>query len=938
MPSVAVGAALGALFGMTGLASGGFVFGATLGASVITGALLGASIGSYVGGLIEQTKLKKSLSPRYQSQILFGAVTNTVSNEIPLPVLFGELKLYGNIIWQNTLEASSTIHQFITLSEGEIESISDVRVDDIPISELPGCSYTAYLGTPDQTPDSRCAGSVKGLKHTAYLAITLSVSDKLSGGQPTISCICEGIKIKLWDVELGEWVTQYSNNPVWVLREILTNIDWGWGINEDWIDDDSFKLWAAFCDELVDKAPGEEGTEKRATYNFLLDENKPAYDVIHELMSTFGGFLSFTGPKVKIGVETTSSIVQDFDLDNIINGSFTYHLTGKDDTPNRVAVEYVDPDQNYSKTMAYHNNEIAQREREELGDEPVVLASLRMWGITRFSQASRMARLYSDLASICGTLCSFETNIVGIKCELGDVITVTHTTPGWDKKPVRVLSMEESPNNRIIFVAREYYEALYDDSYGSSETQFTYGTPKNPHVACSDVDNLQVSESYYVNQDGVVISDIVVTFDDIDDKTFFDYYTIELKKDDGDYVIVGTPRSNTFTIQNIEIYKTYYVRVKTVSTYNLISSGIVSDELESIGKTAKPSNIEYFSVVQFEENLIFGWYPITDRDFSYYEIRSGNNWDSGKLVATIFVGTQYKLSYFQFGSQTYWIKAYDTSGNSSDIAKSASILITKRPRLNLVAYFSEYTIAGTPLETWVDENILIEWGNLYDKTYNRRVFDGKTYHRWDTIPLSWNDAAQTAFGWDNPKGEYPPDTPKSEWPYQDLKWQYPTVDLGAVIKFMYVYYEKIFNTEGHYIFIENSFSDDGITWTPWVLYQAGFVTARYIRIRGTIRGYNPLAVWGVFKYYDATSTVDMVDIRYSMKDIAISSGGTTIEFDDPFTIVPTLVATAMDNDGNDLIPVIDKSLISNTHAYNVFVKDLDGIAVNGFLNLHLEGY
>jgi len=358
--------------------------------------------------------------------------------------------------------------------------------------------------------------------------------------------------------------------------------------------------------------------------------------------------------------------------------------------------------------------------------------------------------------------------------------------------------------------------------------------------------------------------------------------------------------------------------------------------------TVAPPNIEYFSVAQFEENLVFNWYPIVYDYFSYYELRVGETWNTGKLVDTIFVGTQYKLSYFQFGLQKYWIKAYDTSGNESAAGAMAEITITKRPKLNLIAQFGEYIYAGSPLETWTSENIAIEWDNLFDVTYNRRVFDGKTYHRWDTFAASWDEAGQTVYGWDNPKGEIPPSASVIDYPYEDMIWQFPAygsaADLGASLSVLFVFYEKMLATPGIFVFLEFRTSDDGVTWSDWKFYQAGFITTRYTQTRGTIRGYRPYAAWGYGRYYDVLQTMDMVDIKYSMQDVAISSSGTNVEFDESFTIVPTIVATAMDNDGNDLIAVIDKSTISNTHAYGVYVKGLDGVAVDGFVNLQLTGY
>lgn len=67
-------------------------------------------------------------SPRYSS---FGALQNTASSELPVPVLYGELKLFGNAIYQS--DPGVIVYRCDALCEGEIQSIRDVRVNDTGI-------------------------------------------------------------------------------------------------------------------------------------------------------------------------------------------------------------------------------------------------------------------------------------------------------------------------------------------------------------------------------------------------------------------------------------------------------------------------------------------------------------------------------------------------------------------------------------------------------------------------------------------------------------------------------------------------------------------------------------------------------------------------------------------------------------------------------------
>lgn len=933
----AIGAAVGFIVGGLLIATG---VAAPVGWAIIGFMLSATAVGAAIGGLFQENKPPEFGGFDYQADsptYSFGPLTHTTTNQLPVAIIYGRMKVAGNLVWQS--EPADTVQRIQCICNGEIESITDVRVNDVTITDITGCSYSAYMGTAAQSIDSRATGKINGLKRVAYLAYTLKSGEKLRGGNPVVTSIVEGLKVKTWIASAWTGST-YSRNPAACIRDFLTNEIYGVGLPESWLDDASFGEVSEYCDEVVDN--GLAGTEARFQLDFVIDTSRPALDILNDMLSTFMGFLSVSGEKIKLGVEKSDAVVvQALTMDNIINGSFGYSQAGKDDVPNKVMIQYIDPSYEWQKIYALAENKIDQDSRAELLiGRSVIERKIALFGITRFTQASRIARRFLRMAVYSSTYCTVSVGIDSIACEVGDVVTVTHDVPAWTAKPFRILAIEETEKDVLRLLMREYNEQIYDDEFGSIKPIMDYGSPQNPYKILQNVDNLIIVEGTgYVDWDGKYISRINCSWDNIaTGSEFLSYYVIQLSKASGAYVDIGTTRGTSYAIDVSEIQQYYTVKVKTVSTENLESDGSTSNSILLLGKTAYPSSIEYFSVAQLEEQLVFQWYPIADRDFGYYEIRSGTSWDSGKLIDTIFVGTQYKLSYFPFGLQTYWIKAYDKSGNASEVAKSASILITKRPRLNLVAYFTEYIWADTPDATWLSENISAEWENIYDKTYNRRVYDGKTYHRWDTFTLSWDEASQTVYGWDNPKGIYAPDVSTDLVPYEDLDWQIPTIDLGAVLKVMFIYYEKMFHTQGIFAFVEQRYSNDGITWTDWTLYQAGFITTRYIQLRGKIRGYRPYAIWGYGRYYDALSTVDMIDIRYSMKDIAISNSGTNIEFDEAFTIIPTLVATAMDNDGNDLIPVIDKSMISNTHAYSVFVKGLDGVAVNGFMNLHLEGY
>ena len=205
--------------GWSGAISGA-ITGAVIGTKV--GGWWGALIGFIVGGVagyfwggfatpkapkVGKTNFGAGTSHSYGS---FGTVDNTLTNKIPVAVVLGRMKVYGNIVWQS--EPGETVKQIVVLCEGAVDRIEDIRINDEPYASYPGVTITPYYGTGSQTADSRVSSlSSMNLRYFAYLAVTLKASEKLSG-KSTISCVVYGEKIETWDSSIGYWDRRQSTN------------------------------------------------------------------------------------------------------------------------------------------------------------------------------------------------------------------------------------------------------------------------------------------------------------------------------------------------------------------------------------------------------------------------------------------------------------------------------------------------------------------------------------------------------------------------------------------------------------------------------------------------------------------------------------------------------------------------------------------------------
>ena len=197
-------------------------------------------------------------SPRYGQ---FGALDNTISNDLAVPIIYGRLKIGGNLIWQS--EPSTTVHQIIALCEGEVVCIDDVRANDLLIEngeEAPGCDVTKYYGTTTQDVDPNIPATntdgltlkrVMYLHNLAYLMVKLVASEQLNGGNPTITSKITGMKVEVFSGGIWKTTKQFSRNPAAIIRDFILNDRYGMGIPKANVDDASFGVVYNYCEEII---------------------------------------------------------------------------------------------------------------------------------------------------------------------------------------------------------------------------------------------------------------------------------------------------------------------------------------------------------------------------------------------------------------------------------------------------------------------------------------------------------------------------------------------------------------------------------------------------------------------------------------------------------------------------------------------------------------
>lgn len=158
----------------------------------------------------------------------------------------------------------------------------------------------------------------------------------------------------IWD---GTFQTAYSNNPAWVLYDILVNSRYGLGREIAASQIDKFALYdiAVYCDELVDNGFG--GQEPRFTFNGVINSQQSAYDVVNAITSTFRGMSYWASGALTAVSDAPADPIKLVTNANVIDGDFNYSGTSLKARHTAALVTWNDPGDQYKAAIAVVENQ-----------------------------------------------------------------------------------------------------------------------------------------------------------------------------------------------------------------------------------------------------------------------------------------------------------------------------------------------------------------------------------------------------------------------------------------------------------------------------------------------------------------------------------------------------------------------------------------------------
>lgn len=236
----------------------------------------------------------------------------------------------------------------------------------------------------------------------------------------------------------GNFKQAWTDNPAWILYNLITNERYGLGERLGKFGVDKFMLYtvAQYCDQLVDDGFG--GREPRFACGCHITEQRPARDVIDDLCSVFRGMGIWTGTQYSVVIDRPSDTVAVYSNSNVVDGQFAYTSAPLKQRHTAAYVRYIDPNNNWETATEYvADDELIKR----FG---LNVAQVDAFGCTSRGQAHRVGKWLIQTEKLETQTVTFSVGREGIRHLPGDIIGIadndyTGTTIGG-----RVISVDGS--------------------------------------------------------------------------------------------------------------------------------------------------------------------------------------------------------------------------------------------------------------------------------------------------------------------------------------------------------------------------------------------------------------------------------------------------------------------------------------------------------------
>ena len=278
----------------------------------------------------------------------------------------------------------------------------------------------------------------------------------------------------MWD---GTFKVDWTDNPAWVLYDVVTNKRYGLGGRLGEFGADKWALYqvAQYCDQLVPDGFG--GQEPRFTCNVWLTEQRSAYQVINDICSIFRAMPVWNGQQLTVVMDRPVDPVWTYTNANVDESGFSYTFSARKSRHNAIQVEYADKENSYEKAIEYVSDD------EEIRKHGLNVKKITAFGCTSRGQAHRTALWLLQTEKLETKTVTFTVGAEGLMHIPGDIIKVADTHYAGTNIGGRVLAI----NGTTVTLDREITLS------GNSYLSYINANAKHQNIKIISVNGTEVT-------------------------------------------------------------------------------------------------------------------------------------------------------------------------------------------------------------------------------------------------------------------------------------------------------------------------------------------------------------------------------------------------------------------------------------------------------------
>jgi hypothetical protein len=230
----------------------------------------------------------------------------------------------------------------------------------------------------------------------------------------------------------GDWdgvfhdTLQWTDNPAWILYDLLTNNRYGMGLHIDVNKINKWQLYkiGRFCDNVDDQGyflgveDGKGGKEPRFSCNIVFDQGQEIFDAINTIAALFRGRVFFSNSEINFVDDRPKRATNFFTNESVKDGLFFYSNNRRDEQFNTIEIGYKDRFNNYEPKI-----EVVEDE-EDIKERGIFKKRIDGIGITSRAMARRAAQhqIFSKIKE--NQQVAFTAGLETLLCKPGDLVII----------------------------------------------------------------------------------------------------------------------------------------------------------------------------------------------------------------------------------------------------------------------------------------------------------------------------------------------------------------------------------------------------------------------------------------------------------------------------------------------------------------------------------